>query len=641
MPNPYSTGRKPWRSEPWRSEVNPDEDSHGVRQKLFFFGLAVIVLFAILTLQLARLQLVNGSRYQLRAETNRLRSVPIIPSRGLVYDRYGVPLVENRAAFAAAVVAADLPRDRETAITVVLQEMLGVPAGEVAAVIDGRRHSNDPFTPAVIKDNLTEAEAFALREKLAELPGLRVVVEPRRRYTHGPLMGHVLGFVGRIDEEEYERLGPSGYEINDHLGKTGVEYSYEGVLRGLPGTRDVETDASGREIRVISESPARPGGNLILSLDLELQAKVEEYLRAAMGRSINAAAVVLDARNGEVLSLVSLPAYDNNIFVGRVDEAALQKLHDDPGKPMLNHVITEQYPPGSTFKQVTGLAALQEGVAHANTRITSHGYIDVPNQYNPSVRERFRDWSALGTLDFYGGVAMSSDVYFYYLAGGYSENGREVFQGLGATRLADWARRFGLGAPTGIDLPGESAGNVPDPAWKEKTFGEGWFLGDTYNYGIGQGFLTTTPLQMAVVTAAVANGGDVVIPHVVKEVRDSEGRVLALQRQNIRRNLNVDPRNLNVLREGMRRAVADGTAKTAAARSVQVAGKTGTAEFGPRRADGSYQEHGWFTGYAPASNPEIAVAVFLEQGNGAGTAAPVAARIFEYYYSRDLAQAGR
>jgi penicillin-binding protein 2 len=526
-------------------------------------------------------------------------------------------------------------------MTVVLQEMLGVPAGDVSGVIEARRRSNDPFTPTVIKDNLTETQAFALREKLAELPGLRVVVEPRRRYPQGALVGHSLGFVGRIDEEEFARLESSGYEINDYLGKAGVEFSYEGVLRGLPGTRNVETDASGREIRVINETPARPGANLILSLDLELQAKVEEYLRAAMGRSINAAAVVLDVRSGEVLSLVSLPTYDNNVFIGRVDEAALQKLHDDPGKPMLNHVIAEQYPPGSTFKQVTGLAALQEGIANAGTRITSLGYLDVPNQYNPSIKERFRDWSALGTLDFYGGVAMSSDVYFYYLAGGYTENGREVFQGLGATRLADWARRFGLGAPTGIDLPGESAGNVPDPSWKEKTFGEGWFLGDTYNYGIGQGFLTTTPLQMAVVTAAVANGGDVVIPHVVKEVRDGEGRTLPLQRQTIRRNLNVDPRNISVLREGMRRAVADGTARTAAARSVQVAGKTGTAEFGPRRADGSYLEHGWFTGYAPANNPEIAVAVFLEQGNGAGTAAPVAARIFEYYFSRGLVQAPR
>jgi penicillin-binding protein 2 len=307
---------------------------------------------------------------------------------------------------------------------------------------------------------------------------------------------------------------------------------------------------------------------------------------------------------------------------------------------MLNHAIAEQYPPGSTFKQITGLAALQEGVAQASTRITSNGYIDVKNQYNPAIVDRFRDWAALGQLDFYRGVAMSSDVYFYYLAGGYSENGKDLFQGLGAARLADWTRRFGLGARTGIDLPGESAGNVPDPAWKEKTFGEVWTLGDTYHMGIGQGFVTATPLQMAITTAAIANGGEVLIPHVVKEIRDGDGRVLPIQRQVTKRNLNVDPRNINIMREGMRQAVAntDGTARGAAARSTQVAGKTGTAEFGERRPDGSYKEHGWFTGYAPFNNPEIAVAVFLEQGNGAGTAAPVASKIFEYYFSRQVAQ---
>ncbi|HLF76517.1 MAG TPA: penicillin-binding protein 2 [Dehalococcoidia bacterium] len=641
MPNPYTTGRKPWRSEPWRSEYQEQNDEQrGARHKIFYFGLLVVVVFGILTIQLARLQLVNGEKYAHRAETNRLRQVPVLPARGLIYDRTGVPLVENRATFAAAVVAADLPEERETDITVALQEMLGVPAGQVSEVLQARRRSNDPFSPAVIKDNISEAQAFAIREKLAELPGVRVVVEPSRRYLDSALMAHVLGFVGRIDEEEYDRLATAGYQLTDYLGKTGVEYTYESVLRGTPGVRDVETDASGREIRVLGESPARSGANLILSIDVELQRKVEEYLRAAMGKSINAAAVVVDVRNGDILSLVSLPVYDNNIFTGRLDETAFEKLQHDPGKPMLNHVIAEQYPPGSTFKQITGLAALQEGVANASTRITSNGYIDIKNQYNPSIVDRFRDWSALGAMDFYRGVSMSSDVYFYYLSGGYAENGRDLFQGLGAARLADWSRRFGLGAKTGIDLPGESAGNIPDPAWKEKTFGEVWTLGDTYHFGIGQGFVTTTPLQMALVTAAIANGGDVLIPHVVKEVRDADGRVLPMQRQTVRRNLNVDPRNMTVMREGMRQAVAnvDGTARGGAARSTSVAGKTGTAEFGERRPDGSYKEHGWFTGYAPVNNPEIAVAVFLEQGNGAGTAAPVASRIFEYYFSRQVAQ---
>jgi penicillin-binding protein 2 len=359
-----------------------------------------------------------------------------------------------------------------------------------------------------------------------------------------------------------------------------------------------------------------------------------------MGRSKNAAAVVIDVRTGELLALVSIPNYDNNIFTGRVDDAALRTLLEDPAKPLVNHAIAEMYPPGSTFKQVTGLAALQEGIASATTRITSLGSIRVPNQYNPREVFIFRDWAALGQMDFYRGVAMSSDVYFYYLAGGYSENGRDLFQGLGATTLASWARRFGLGEATGIDLPGESEGIIPDPAWKEEQVGIPWVLGDTYNFGIGQGYVATTPLQMALVTAAVANGGDVLRPTVVKEVLDSEGRSLPLARQAVRRNLNIDPRNLNIMREGMRQAVDTGTATTAKSRAVISAGKTGTAEFGERRPDGSYMEHGWYTGYAPFTNPSIAVAVFLEQGGGALTAAPVAAKILDYYFGqRQLSQA--
>jgi penicillin-binding protein 2 len=633
----YTTGRKPWRSEPFR-EVS--DGSEGVKQKLVLFGLMIVLLFGILSLQLARMQLLNGDQYRLRAETNRLRQVPILPTRGLIYDRNGIPLVENRAAFAAAVVAADVPEERETDIAIALQEVTGVAADEILRRIEQRRNSNDPFSPAVIEDNLSEEKAFVLREKLAYLPGVRVIVEPRREYTDGPLAAHTLGFVGRIDEEEYEQLSRGGYLLNDYLGKAGVELTYETILRGTLGMRDVETDAYGRELRILDETPARSGANVVLSLDMELQRKATEFVQAGMGASKNAAAVVIDVRNGELLALVSLPTYDNNVFTGRVDEAALERLLTDPAKPLLNHAIAEMYPPGSTFKQVTGLAALQEGIAHANTQITSRGYLDIPNQYNPRIVDRFRDWSALGTLNFYGGVAMSSDVYFYYLAGGYSEGGREIFQGLGATRLADWTRRFGLGAKTGLDLPGESEGLVPDPAWKETTIGEPWVLGDTYHFGIGQGYVNTTVLQMALVTAAVANGGDVLIPHVVKEIRDGDGRVIGPARQNVRRNLNVDPRNLQVLREGMRQAVDTGTARTAAVRGIQSAGKTGTAEFGERRPDGSYQEHGWYTGFAPFNNPEIAVAVFLEQGNGAGTAAPVASRIIDWYYNHRTAAQG-
>jgi penicillin-binding protein 2 len=628
----YQTGRKPWSSDPLTPE---SDDARGVREKIFYFALLVILLFGILTIQLARMQLVDGEKYALRADTNRLRQEPIPSTRGLIYDRDGTPLVENRPAFAAAIVAADVPKGDEMRISIAMQNFTGLPASEIAALIEERRNSNDPFTPVVIKDNLSNDTAFALREKLATLPGVRVVVDPIREYKEGELLSHIVGFVGPLDQEEFARLEGSGYSYADRIGKAGVELTYESLLRGVAGTRFVETDASGREIEVIDEQPAVSGKNVVLSIDIDLQRRVEELLRAGMGKSKNAAAIVLDVRSGDVLAMVSLPNYDSNIFSGEVDEKALERITLDPAKPMLNHAISEMYAPGSTFKQITGTAALQEGVANAGTQIFSPGYLDVENEYIPGKFDRFRDWrSDLGTMNFYRGLAMSSDVYFYYLSGGYIEDGKLKFQGLGVDRLAGWAERFGLGQSTGIDLPGESEGLVPNSAWKQDTIGEGWLLGDTYNFGIGQGYVAATPLQMVLVTAAIANGGNVLIPHVVKELTDAEGRSIALKRSTVKRSLNVDARNINIMREAMRQSVADGAAFTGAVRNVVVAGKTGTAEFGEEIAPGRYKEHGWFTGFAPFNNPEIAVVVFTEEGNGQGTAAPIASRIIDFYFNQ-------
>ncbi len=641
--------RKPWSSEPYREA--PDEGA-AVRQKIFFFGLLVILMFGILSLQLARMQLVNGSTYEARAETNRLRLETTLPARGLIYDRNGKPLVENVPSYAAAIVAADVPDFDATSdpptctgrckdIIIDLQDVTGVPAGDIQTLLFDRGQSNDPFTPAVVKENMDQETAFKLREDLAQLPGVRVVVEPERNYLDGALMSHILGFVGPVYAEDYATLKSEGYQLNDRIGKAGVELTYEKLLRGTTGSKAVETDSSGREIAVIDQTPATPGLNLVLSIDATLQQKVEDILKENMGDSLNAAAIMIDVHSGDILAMVSLPDYDSNVFSGEVDQEALNKLADDPGKPMLNHAISEMYAPGSTFKQVTGVAALQEGVATANTEITSTGAIQVRNEFDPSIVYTFRDWrSDLGTMNFYRGLAMSSDVYFYYLAGGYKADDGSVFEGLGATRLAKWAREFGLGERSGIDLPGETEGLVPDPDWKQKTFGEGWLLGDSYNFGIGQGYMGATPIQMLLVTTAIANGGDLLVPHVVKELKDSEGNVINLARDTVKRHLNADPNNLGIVREGMRESVADGAAFLAQVPNVQVAGKTGTAEFGKEISPGHYQEHGWFTGFAPFDDPQVAVVVFMEQGNGGGTAAPTAAKILDYYFNEyNLAQA--
>ena len=628
------TRRKRWRSE--TPEVS--DPKRELQLKLWLLRFGIVAAFVVLGVQLARLQIFSGEEYVQRAALNHLRAEAIIPSRGLIYDRNGVQVVENVPGYAAGVVAADVPEDRQIEIVGALERMLAVPALETSLKITAARKSNDPFTPLILRDGLTRDEAFSLREQLGELPGVEVRVEPVRRYTGGVELSHILGYTGRIDEEEYARLQADGYINSDRLGKAGVEAAYEPYLRGTTGTQTIEKDALGRELSTLSEVPSVPGYDLTLSIDLDLQRKVTEFTKAAANGG-QAAAIVMDVHTGELLSLVSLPEYDNAIFSGKIDETRLEQYLRDPKKPLVNHALAEQYAPGSIFKQITGAAALQEGVASTGTTITSRGSIQVPNQYDDSIVYTFKDWRALGTLDFYGGIAMSSDVYFYYLSGGYHEYG-ESFDGLGIERLSRYARQFGLGRQTGIDIAGEADGLVPDPAWKEATFpGDVWVLGDTYNMGIGQGYLAVTPIQMARVVAAVANGGTLLTPRVVREIRDSEGHVVLGNEPRIEGSVGVSAENLAIVREAMRQAVTWGTAKDGGASAVSVAGKTGTAEFGQQSADGTYANtHAWFSGFAPADNPQIAITVFLEQGVGATNAAPLASKIFQYYYSRQQQQ---
>lgn len=617
----------------WRSEnVEQPDPEQQVKLKLAVLRLSVVLAFVVLSVQLARLQLLQGEEFEERAALNQLRVEAVIPSRGLIYDRNGVPVVENVPGFAAAIVAADIPKSRAKEIAAHVEQVLGVPALETEMRIEASRQSPNPFDPVIVKDGLTKDETFRLREQLPEMRGVQIIVEPVRRYTGGEVLSSILGYTGRVDEEDYRDLKGRGYLASDRIGKAGVEAAYERYLRGSLGTKEIEKDATGREIRVLSEDASVPGNDIVLSIDLDLQRKATEFTQAA-AKGGQAAAIVMDVNTGEVLALVSLPMYDNNVLSGKIDEDRLQRYLDDPKKPLVNHALAEQYPPGSIFKQITGAAALQEGVAHPGTTITSNGFINVPNQYDPSVVYTFRDWRALGTLDFYGGLAMSSDVYFYYLAGGYHSYGAS-FDGLGIDRLSVYTRAFGLGRETGIDIAGEAPGNVPDPAWKLDTFGEQWTLGDTYNMGIGQGFLAATPIQMVRAAAAVANGGKVLTPRVVREVRDSDGHVVLPDAPKVESTVPVSEANLAIIREGMRQAVSWGTAKDGAVRGVEVAGKTGTAEFGPRFADGTYETHAWYSGFAPFDHPEIAVTVFLERGVGAIDAAPLFSKIVDYYYHR-------
>lgn len=631
--------RRRWRSEKPRK---PDDARREGGRRVWALYLAMAVVFGALSVRLLYMQVLGNSEYRLRAEGNRLRVETTAPYRGLIFDRNGRQLVENVPVWSVRVVPAELPQDQERQVFDALQSLLGVPVYEIEQKVKAVRESADPFQSVLLKTEVDQKTALILKERRLALPGVETRYETTRVYEFGDVMGHILGYTGRMSEDELEEYRALGYGVSERVGKAGVELTYEQELRGSPGRSQIEVDATGKEVREIDSEPAQPGSNLVLTIDAVLQKEVQRILLDSVAGldSRKAVAMVMDVHTGEVLASVSLPTYNNNLFSYRVDDAEYAKLINNPKKPLLDHAIAEKFAPGSTFKLVTGSAALQEGVATTRTTITSRGSLSVPREYDPTVKDVFPDWHPnLGALDFYRGIAMSSDVYFYCLAGGHCS---PDFQGdgLGNERLARYARMFGFGEPTGVDLPGETEGLVGDALWlNQVSKGEQqWYTADTFYMGIGQGYIEATPLQVLRMTATIANGGELLQPRFVREVRDVDGGVIKPAKPQVIRRVAVDPKNLEAVRDAMRAAVTQGTADKAAVPGVSIAGKTGTAEFGTQVGAGSvygkYKEHGWMVAFGPFEEPEIAVVVFQEEGSGASTAAPAAGRILDYYFNQ-------
>jgi penicillin-binding protein 2 len=634
-----------------------------------FFRLLVLAAFAVLAARLWRLQIVERDAYLLRAEQNRFRLVPVDAPRGVMYDRNGTLLVRNEPSFTVVIVPADLPTDSEDLVFERLAGLLGVPASNATALAGpggvgdvptirnqppGIREMVEagratPFTPVPIKSRVSRETAFIVEEEHLNLPGVSVVIEPIRHYLPGTLTGHVLGYLGRIPAERadfYLKQPGADYGVYDRVGQTGLEYSYEKEMRGQKGLKHVEVDALGREVRTVGNPvPPTPGHNLILSLDLPLQEAAEAALKRGMERvnSDSGVVIAMNPQTGEILAMVSLPTYDDNLFAGGITPEDYQRLATDPGLPLFNRAISGEYPVGSTFKIVPASAALQEGVLTRNTILVDPGVIWLPNKYapnDPSLAQPFVCWKSTGhgPLSVVEAIAQSCDVFFYQVGGGYKD-----FQGLGVKRLVQYAQAFGFGEPTGIPLPGEGQGLVPDDRWKRQTWGEVWVTGDTYNMTIGQGFFLATPLQLLNATVAVANGGTLYHPQLVHQVVDADGKVVKDFTPQVIRQVPVDPANLAIVREGMRGAVTHGTAYWAGLPTeVPIAGKTGTAEFfvdkdndgqPDRDKEGHLPTHAWFTAFAPYDNPTIALVVFVSGGGeGSAVAAPIAAEILRAYF---------
>ncbi len=613
-------------------------------RRFLLLRLGAVAVFLLLGAQLIRMQLLDPTPAPPLASGEQPRIVQSEAARGLIYDRNGIPLVSNEAAYVLRLVPADLPADdtdRRTALVAIERES-GIAVADLEAATQEGLATVDPTAPVEVRALGSAPEAIRLRAALATIPGVEVTAVPQRIYAGGELVAHLVGHVGAIDEAEVERYLDDGYALNSIVGQSGLEAIYEETLRGQPARGLVVSDPTGRARDRLSNFAAQPGADLELSIDLGLQQVTADALAEAIEAGLPpeapdrdpptrvAAAVALDVRTGEVLAQVSLPSFDPNILNG-ANERALRALLTDPTRPLVDRTYMEAHPPGSTFKTLVAYAALEEGVATPETRITSTGAITIQDEFDPSVTYVFRDWAAHGTTDMYWGLARSSDVYFYYLSGGYRSGGVTHFEGLGATRLADYARQIGLGTPTGLDLPGEVGGLVPDEDWKTETIGDPWFLGDTYTFGIGQGYLTVSPMQMAVLTAAIANDGDVLEPRLVRGVH-ADGHFIETPRT-ARDRLENGGDSLAVIREAMRiTAGPGGTAWRGQPDGVTIGGKTGTAEFGTPYPDGEFDTHGWYIGFAPFEEPEIAVAIYVEHGVGSTHAGPVARAMFEHYF---------
>jgi penicillin-binding protein 2 len=563
--------------------------------RFLVFGLAVIIGLGSLSARLFYMQVVSATDYEALAQGNRTVLQAIPSSRGLIYDRNGLELVTNVPTFAVKIRPADLPEESRDHVVGRLASLTGTAAADINAAIDGNPGSR--FDLVRIAQDVPKETANLIAEAGFELPGVEVVVEARRQYATGPLLSQILGYTGPVSADQLERLKSQGYLPDDLLGKTGLEAYYESELRGVYGSETVERDASGRKLQVLDTiGQAQSGDSLRLTIDTQEQRYAQKALQwgmraAGLKRGV---VIVLNPQTGEILAMVSLPTYDNNAFARGISTASYSKLIKNKDKPLLNHAIAAHYPPGSTYKLVTGTGALADHKITPATRVLTRPFLKLG-------QTKFYDWNrrGFGRCDINCGFGHSSDTFFFQLAGM-----------LGIDRLAYWARDFGFGAKTGIDLPGEVGGIVPNNEWKLQKLGERIFPGEVYQAGIGQGYDVVTPIQLINAYAALANGGKLYKPQIVREIVGPDGNVVRPFAPKLIRKLHAPKGVLATMREAARSVVTLRHTYNLVDLPIVVAGKSGTAEFGNRDSKGRLPFHSWFVGFTPkdptkkASDPD-------------------------------------
>ena len=602
------------------------------QREIFHFQLRLVVgigfvsvLLAILLVRFSYLQVARHTYYQTLSESNRIAVVPIVPNRGLIVDRNGVVLAHNYSGYTL-----EINQNKTADIESTINDLSTL----VAITNKDRKRfkkllsESHNFETLVIRNRLGDEEVARFAAQQYRFPGVEIKARLFRDYPFGDKTSHLIGYIGRINDSEVGQLEENdlaaNYRGTDYIGKTGLEQSYESDLHGTTGIEQVEVDAGGRAVRMLARTAPLAGNTLVLSID----AKLQEIAEQAFG-NYRGALVAIDPNTGEVLAFVSKPGYDPNPFIDGIDTQSWDELNNSPDVPLNNRALRGQYPPGSTIKPFMALAGL-----NFHTRTPEQTINDSGVYYLPGSSRQYRDWKpgGHGSVNMFKAIQMSCDTYFYGLA-----------TEMGIDNISSFLSRFGFGKKTGIDLEGETAGLVPSQEWKMKRYQQIWYPGDTVSVGIGQGYNLVTPLQLAFVTATLANNGVAYKPHLVKEVqspRSSENRFIAKEPLY---DLNIAPKDLDLVRRAMVAVTQPGGTAVFASLGApyQIAGKTGTAQvvamkqgekYDANKIDERHRDHAWFIAYAPADHPRIAMAVLAENGgHGGGTAAPIARKVFDYY----------
>jgi penicillin-binding protein 2 len=563
-----------------------DSRPRPVRPLSRYLAFALIVILAVggLTARLFYLQIVDGGRFATLATHNRTVLEAVQSPRGLIYDRSGRALVTNVPTFSVKLRPADLSQAQRPQVVERLAALLRMDSALINATIDGNPGSS--FDLVRIAGDVDENTARLIAEAGFELPGVQIAVEARRQYTYGSLFSQILGYSGPVSADQLAQLKALGYLPDDLVGKTGLEAEYETELRGTYGSQNVERDAAGRRTQVLQTvSEPVPGDSLNLTIDTKEQKYAETALKWAMAEIglKRGVVIVMNPQTGEILALVSLPTYDDNLFAGGISNAEYQALVDNPDRPLLNHATQEHFPPGSTYKLVTGTGGLADKKITATTQLQTKSFLTLGTT-------RFYDWNrrGFGPCDIYCGFGHSSDTFFFQVSGM-----------LGIDRLGYWANQYGFGQKTGIDLPGEVSGIVPTNQWKQDVLGAPIFPGETYQAGIGQGYDVVTPIQLINAYAAMANGGTLYQPQIVHDIVAPDGAVVRPFKKQVLHKLDVPGSVLTIMRNAARNVVLVRHTYNLVDLPIKVAGKSGTAEFGTRDAEGRLPFHSWFVGFVP------------------------------------------